>query len=384
MEICERKGIGHPDSICDALMNEVSNELSKEYHKRFGSIMHHNVDKGLLVAGEVKRKLGGGKVTKPMLLVFGDRATFVVNEEKVPVEEITIKTAKRWFKNNLRFIDPEEHLKYQFEIKRGSEALTDIFKRKGELLEANDTSAAVGFSPLTTTERVVLETEQFLNSQDFKRSYPESGEDVKVMGVRRNNKLHLTVAMAFVDRFIGSEDHYFKRKSEILGEIQDFVVSRVDFEEVIIDLNTLDRKGRGMDGMYLTVLGTSADDGDCGQVGRGNRVNGIIPLIRPAGSEAAAGKNPVSHVGKIYNLLSYKIADEIMRQIPGLLEVYVWLVSQIGKTIDQPIVASAELIPDQHTRLKDVADEVREVIDAELTDIRAFCDDLIYGNVKVC
>lgn len=130
MEICERKGIGHPDSICDALMNEVSNELSKEYIKRFGSIMHHNIDKGLLVAGEVRRKFGGGEVTRPILLVFGDRATFVVDKAEVPVKEITIKTAQKWFKNNLRSVDPEKHIKYQFEIKRGSEALTDIFKEK--------------------------------------------------------------------------------------------------------------------------------------------------------------------------------------------------------------------------------------------------------------
>ncbi|MEM4246094.1 MAG: methionine adenosyltransferase [Candidatus Bathyarchaeia archaeon] len=384
MEICERKGVGHPDSICDALMNQISNELSKEYMKRFGSIMHHNIDKGLLVAGEVERRFGGGEVTKPMLMVFGDRATFIVDNDEVPVKEITIETAKRWFRENMRFVDPETHVNYQFEIKRGSAALTDIFRRTGEIYEANDTSAAVGFSPLTPTERIVLETEQFLNSREFKKSFPETGEDVKVMGVRRNNTLHLTIAMAFVDRFINDEACYFDRKGEILSQIQDFVSSRVDFEEVTIDLNTLDRRGRGIGGMYLTVLGTSADDGDCGQVGRGNRVNGIIPLNRPSGSEAAAGKNPVSHVGKIYNLLSYKIADEIVNKVPGVAEVYVWLVSQIGRTIDQPILATAEVIPEGKTRIKDVSKQVSEVIDSELADIKAFCNDLIYGNIKVC
>ncbi|WP_455364280.1 methionine adenosyltransferase [[Eubacterium] cellulosolvens] len=383
IEICERKGIGHPDTICDALMNEVSIELSKEYLKRFGSIMHHNVDKGLLVAGEVERRFGGGKVTKPMLLVFGDRATFTVDDDEVPVKDITINTAKKWFQENLRFVDPDAHLKYQFEIKRGSTALTDIFRRKGELYEANDTSAAVGFSPLTKTERIVLETEQFINSPDFKQSFPESGEDIKVMGVRRDNVLHLTVAMAFVDRYIQNEDYYFKRKDEILDQIYEFINNKVDFE-VKIELNTLDRKGRGMDGMYLTVLGTSADDGDCGQVGRGNRVNGIIPLNRPSGSEAAAGKNPVSHVGKIYNLLSHKIANEIVKKVSGLTEVYVWLVSQIGVTIDQPILATAEIIPDNNIQVKEVFKEVQEVIESEFTNIKEFCNDLIYGKVKVC
>jgi len=229
-----------------------------------------------------------------------------------------------------------------------------------------------------------LTTEHYLNSSEFKKEHPESGEDIKIMGVRYNKSLHLTVAMAFVDRYIDSETAYFKKKEEILERVQDYVASNIDMNEVIIDLNTLDRQGRGMGGMYLTVLGTSADDGDCGQVGRGNRVNGIIPLNRPTSSEAAAGKNPVSHVGKIYNLLSYRVADKVHNTVPGLDEVYVWLVSQIGQTIDQPMMATAELVLSENTKLKDVQNSVKEVIDSELANIGKFCESLIAGKIKVC
>ncbi len=319
-----------------------------------------------------------------MLLVFGDRATFRVDEKEVAVEEITINTAKKWFKKNLRFVDPDTHVKYQVELKKGSEPLTDIFKRKNKILGANDTSAAIGFAPITETEKIVLETEHYLNSSEFKKDHPESGEDIKIMGVRHDRSLHLTVAMAFVDKYIESEDAYFKRKGEILEEIQEFVTSKIDMNQITIDLNTLDKRGRGMGGMYLTVLGTSADDGDCGQVGRGNRVNGIIPLNRPTSSEAAAGKNPISHVGKIYNLLSYRIAEEIYDKVPGLDEVYIWLVSQIGKSIDQPMMATAELILNKQIKLKDIENDVREVIDSELANIDKFCQSLIEGKIKVC
>ena len=78
-------------------------------------------------------------------------------------------------------------MKYQVELKPGSAALTDIFKRKGEILGANDTSAAVGYAPLTPTENIVLETERFINSKSFKKKFPESGEDVKIMAFRTNN-----------------------------------------------------------------------------------------------------------------------------------------------------------------------------------------------------
>lgn len=383
IEICERKGVGHPDYICDAIANEISIALSKEYLKKFGAIMHHNIDKGLLVAGEVERRFGGGKVLKPMLMVFGDRATFKVDEEEIPVNEIVINTAKEWFKRSLRFVDPEKHVRYQVELKRGSEALTDIFKRGGKILGANDTSAAVGFFPMTETEKIVFETERFLNSKDFKKKHPESGEDVKIMGLRRNSNLQLTIAMAFVDKFIESEDDYFKRKSEILEEIKEFVNSKTNMK-VSINLNTLDRKGRGMGGMYLTVLGTSADDGDCGQVGRGNRVNGIIPLNRPTSSEAAAGKNPVSHIGKIYNILSYKIAEKIYREIPGIKEVYVWLLSEIGQPINQPKIASAQLILEPNTKFSSISKQVEEVIQEELSRIDKFCESLVNERYEIC
>ncbi|HDI12624.1 MAG: methionine adenosyltransferase [Hadesarchaea archaeon] len=384
LEIVERKGIGHPDSICDAVLDSVSVELSKEYLRRFGVILHHNADKSLLVAGEVETRFGGGEVKQPMLLIFGDRATVELEGTQVPVKEIAINAAKKWIKENLRFVDPDEHIRYQVELKPGSAALTDIFKRGGQILSANDTSAAVGYAPMTPTEQLVLKTERFLNSKKFKKEFPMVGEDVKVMGFRKNHDITLTVGAAFVDRFVEGEEDYFKRKEEILEQLRSFVGENGNFKRVELKLNTLDMKGRGVDGVYLTVLGTSADGADSGQVGRGNRPNGVIPLNRHVGSEAAAGKNPVSHVGKIYNILTHKIANEIHSKVPDLREVYVWLVSQIGKPIDQPAIAAARVITKQGVKLDSVRDEIRKIVDNELERIGEFCEDLAKGKYPVC
>lgn len=384
LEIVERKGLGHPDSICDAVLDSVSVELSREYLRRFGVILHHNADKSLLVAGEVETRFGGGEVKQPMLLIFGDRATMELEGTQVPVKEIAINAAKKWIKENLRFVDPDEHVRYQVELKPGSAALTDIFKRGGRILSANDTSAAVGYAPMTPTEQLVLRTERFLNSKKFKKEFPMVGEDVKVMGFRKNHDITLTVGAAFVDRFVEGEEEYFKRKEEILEQLRSFVGENGSFKRVELKLNTLDMKGRGADGVYLTVLGTSADGADSGQVGRGNRPNGVIPLNRHVGSEAAAGKNPVSHVGKIYNILSHKIANEIHSKVPDLREVYVWLVSQIGKPIDQPAIAAARVITKQGVKLESVEDEIREIVDKELERIGEFCEDLAKGKYPVC
>jgi S-adenosylmethionine synthetase len=382
IEIVERKGTGHPDFMCDAIMNQVSIELCKEYLKRFGAIMHHNIDKGMLVAGEAQQKFGGGKIITPMLLIFGDRATFEVGGEKVPVNEIAIRTAKEWIKENMRFVDPDLHLKYQVELKRGSAALQDIFKRKGEILGANDTSAAVGYAPLTETEKIVFEVERFLNSKDFKKEFPESGEDVKVMGFRKNNELCLTIAMPLVDRFVESESDYFRKKEELIERVKNFLSNRTSLKTFIY-MNTLDQKGRGINGVYLTVTGTCAEDADCGEVGRGNRVNGLIPLNRPVSNEAAAGKNPVSHVGKIYNVLSHKIANEVYNNVSGIKEIYIWLLSQIGTPIDQPKIAAAQVIMNSGS-VESVRKEVTEVIDRELSNIKQFCMDLAKGKYTIC
>jgi S-adenosylmethionine synthetase len=384
LEIVERKGLGHPDTICDLILDQVSVELSKEYIQKFGQVLHHNADKSLLVAGEVETKFGGGKVNRPMLLIFGDRATSEVEGVEIPVKDITIRAAKQWIKKNLRFVDPEKHLKYQIELKPGSAALTDIFRRGGRVLSANDTSAAVGYAPMSRTEKLVLKLERYANSPEFKREFPESGEDVKIMGLRKNNEIQLTVGMAFVDRFVKDEKDYFRKKSEILERLQSKAQADGGFDQVRLSLNTLDVPGRGADGTYLTVLGTSADGADSGQVGRGNRTNGVIPLNRHTGSEAAAGKNPVSHVGKIYNLLTHRIANSIYEQVPGLEEVYVWLVSQIGKPIDEPAVAAARVVMAPGNTLEKVTDDIRDVMDSELEHIDKFCNDLIQGKIPVC
>ncbi|MCD6242157.1 methionine adenosyltransferase [Candidatus Bathyarchaeota archaeon] len=384
LEIVERKGLGHPDSICDAIMDRVSVELSKEYLKRVGAILHHNADKSLLVAGDAEIRFGGGKVKEPMLLIFGDRATFNADGVEIPVKEIAINAAKQWIRENLRFVDPEIHVRYQVELKPGSPELVDIFKRRTGVLGANDTSAAVGYAPMTRTEKTVLELEQYINSQDFKRKFPESGEDVKVMGLRKNNELNLTVAMPLVDRYVENEREYFIKKAEILEEIKSFVQEKSDFERVNVKLNTLDVEGRGIHGVYLTVLGTSAESGDSGQVGRGNRVNGVIPLNRPLCSEAAAGKNPVSHVGKIYNLLTHRIAEKVYENVPGLEEVYIWLLSQIGKPIDQPAIAAAQVVMKSGNDFEKVQKNIEEVVNDELENIDKFCMDLAYGRLKIC
>ncbi|MBI1900337.1 MAG: methionine adenosyltransferase [Planctomycetia bacterium] len=382
-EHVERKGLGHPDSICDAVMEAVSVALCAAYRAACGRVLHHNVDKGLLVAGQSSPRLGGGTVQRPMRFVFGDRATAVVGGRPIPVGEIVETAARKWLREHLRFVDPALHAVFQNEIQPGSAELVGIFSR--DVLSANDTSAAVGYAPLTETERLVLQAERYLNSPDYKRRFPEVGEDVKVMAVRRGRQVSLTVAAAFVDRFVQTAQTYFERKREIRDDLERRLRSQLhDIDRLDVDLNTLDDPGRGLGGMYLTVLGTSAEGADGGEVGRGNRVNGLISLHRPMSLEAAAGKNPVSHVGKIYNVLAHEMAERVHKSCEGVAEATVWLASQIGRPLDDPWSVAVELIPAAGASAADVERSVRETIEAELRDLPKLIERLVLGQLPVC
>ena len=385
LEIVERKGLGHPDTMCDAIAEAISMELSQAYRQTFGRILHHNIDKCMLVAGQVTIQFGKGRVLRPMRLIIGDRASFGMGRKSIPVEEVAVETAKRWIRAHLPHVDPHRHLHYQMVLQPTSVELGAIFDRGPGLLPANDTSAGVGYAPLTATEQLVLQLEHYLNSPSFKQEYPETGQDVKVMAVRMGQVVSLTVAMPFLAKAVHSESDYFRVKDKVFTQVRTFLRTQThEAYRVELTLNALDRPDQGLKGTYLTLLGTSAEQGDSGQVGRGNRVGGLISLKRPMSVEAAAGKNPVSHVGKIYNVLCHQMAQRIHAHIPGVREVTVWMTSQIGQTIDRPLVVSAQIGIKKRYVFKRVMGQVQELIKVELAEMEGFCDNLSKGSYGVC
>lgn len=382
-EHVERKGLGHPDTICDAIAESVSVALCRVYLDMCGRVLHHNVDKALLSAGCSSPQLGGGRIDAPMRLFLGDRATTAVDGRPIAVAEISEAAARDWCRRHLRFVDADRHLNVQSVMRSGSPELTDLFSRS--VCGANDTSIGVGYAPLSETERLTLETERRLNSSTWKARFPEIGEDVKIMAVRRDRKLSLTVAAAFVDRFVPDAATYFRRKAEIVDELQrDLTRGLCDCDSVDVVLNALDDHSRGLGGMYLTVTGTSAEGADSGQVGRGNRANGLITPHRPMSLEAVAGKNPVSHVGKIYNLLAHQAANRIAATIDGVAEATVWLCSRIGRPLDDPWSVAVELTLHDGAHLADLEPALRSLMDDELRRVPELIGRMSRGELAVC
>jgi S-adenosylmethionine synthetase len=384
IEIVERKGIGHPDSICDGVMEQAAGALARAYRAQTGRIAHFNLDKGLLAAGSAERRFGGGRIVAPMRLIFGDRATFSVDGVELPVVDVVTSAAKEWLRCHIPGVDPARHVAFQSELRPGSPELQWTAEGSPGSAPANDTSAAVGYAPLTPTEELVLATECFLNGREFKAEFPDTGQDVKVMAFRIEQDVRLTVAMPFLASHTTSENQYFRRKAEASAALMAHL-DRLPFRppSLNLELNTLDVPGRDAAGTYLSLLGTSAEDGDSGQVGRGNRVNGLISLNRPASAEAAAGKNPISHVGKLYNVLSFRLAHAIHRQVAGVREVSVWLGSQIGAPVDEPSVAAVQVILAPGTRLDRVQRESTRIVEEGLVSLGGLTYALIDGTIRI-
>lgn len=378
-EIVERKGIGHPDSIADGIGEAISRSLSREYIKRFGRIMHHNVDKVQIAAGKSYPRFGGGEVVKPVFVAIAGRATDQIGNEHFPARPIALKAAINYL-SKFRYFNPESMAVIDCKIGPGSEDLIGVFEhahKKGIPL-ANDTSFGVGYAPMSETEKLVLRTEYLIN-QKFR--LPAVGEDVKVMGLRTDDDVVLTVACAMVSPKIKGREEYDGIKEELRQKLLDDLCKQTE-RNVEVNINTADNYEAGI--FYLTVTGLDMENGDDGAIGRGNRVNGLITPCRPMSLEAAAGKNPVSHVGKIYNIIAFRIAEDIMKESKGdVLEAHVNLLAQIGKPIDRPKAAVAKVITAGDVRISSVKSDVEGIIMDWLSRCHEITEGLVGGKIKV-
>ena len=376
LEIVERKGLGHPDSICDALAENLSIALSRAYLERFGVIFHHNVDKALLCGGAARPAFGGGQVLEPIEIYLAGRATTVFRGVEIPIETLAIEASRRWLRENLPTLDVVHHVRIYPKLRPTSPDLTTLFarQRQGSSALANDTSFGVGFAPLSDLETTVLGVEESLHAPELKIAHPEIGDDIKVMGIRKGTNVRLTLACPLIDRYVTSYSDYQQKKSNI----RELALSRapaLSGQVVSVDMNTAD--GETPESLYLTVTGLSAEAGDDGQVGRGNRINGLITPYRPMSLEAVAGKNPISHVGKLYNIIAGRMAQALLVEIPEVQEAHCYLVSQIGRPISEPALVDLKVRSDDPRLIQQRSNRIREIASAQLAKVGTLWQELI-------
>jgi len=380
VEIVERKGIGHPDTICDLVCESVSQALSQYYLKRFGKVLHHNLDKGLLVAGKSQPKFGGGKILEKIKIIVAGRATDKVGNIKIPVRKIAEKAIKDCLRKIVNLKNSTQNFEIFIDYNSGAENLQEVFKRSHKIAIANDTSFGIGHGPYSRAEILTLKVAQLLNSEKILKKYPFLGTDIKVMTLREKDEVILTIPAAYIDKYIKNAKDYFEKKEIIKKEIEKFVKRVSNFKRIKVDHNTLDNPEAKKEGeIYLTVLGLSAEQGDDGQVGRGNRVSGLITPCREMSLEAPAGKN-INHPGKLYQILAHLIAQEIGK-LEGVKECSVRILSQIGKPLDEPQIVSVKVIANNFSNIKD---KIYKIVELKFDKLRKIQIDIIKGKYRIC
>ncbi|QWG13151.1 methionine adenosyltransferase [Bradyrhizobium sediminis] len=382
VEVVERKGLGHPDTICDGLAEAFSRALCREYRRRFGDIFHHNVDKALLWGGRAIPQMGGGEVVSPINVYLAGRATAEVGAEHIPIEEIAVESSRSWLRGKLHALDPERHVRINVLTRPVSQDLQALFARsaQGDVPLCNDTSIGVGHAPLSRLEQLVLAIDKQINGRDRSSEKPAWGEDIKIMAIRSGEKLRLTIACAMVGRYLVDIDDYLCQKAELQRLARDIAAAH-GFRECEVDVNNADRPASG--NIYLTVTGTSAEAGDDGQVGRGNRVNGLITPCRPMSLEAVAGKNPASHIGKIYSVLSRQVAQSVVAEVKETAHAECLIVGQIGAPINDPAIVAVNVVMQEGCRGLDLRNRIEAIAADRFTRIRALADDFVNGTIEL-
>ena len=382
IELVERKCLGHPDSIADGIAESVSRALSNMYIEQCGGVMHHNTDQGEIVAGKSYPAFGGGKIVKPIYILLDGRATKSFDGKDLPADTTAIGATKDYLRTLLPELNLEKELIVDCRLGDGSTDLRDVFKPSSStnsaIIRANDTSFGVSYAPFSEVEKCILEISSFVDNT-LRKKYSVYGQDVKIMGLRRGNEMTFTMCCAMIDRYVSGLDEYVDYRAKLADEATKVARNHID-RAVSVEVNTADCDSECS--LFLTVTGTSAEMGDDGSVGRGNRANGLITPHRPMSMEATSGKNPINHIGKIYNILAHELAHSCVKKIDGIEEIEIRLLSQIGSPIDQPLIASARIIPYDKTEFASIEKDVYGIIDAGLADITSITNRAIQGKTQ--
>jgi S-adenosylmethionine synthetase len=324
-------------------------------------------------------KFGGGRVIRPIFILIDGRATKRFNNVAIPADTIAVEATRNYFRTHFKTLNMERDVIMDVRLGSGSTDLCDVFKpRGGHIPRANDTSFGVGHAPFSDVENIVKGVSDYIDDT-LRLKYPAIGQDIKIMGLRDRDTITLTIACAIVDKYCADIGEYVNYTKLLTEEIERVARNQTK-RNVVVHVNTADDIKEGS--VYLTVTGTSAEMGDDGSVGRGNRCNGLITPNRPMSMEATSGKNPINHIGKIYNLLSTQIARDCVEKVGGIEEMYVRLLSQIGKPIDLPLVASVQVLPKPGVQLREIHGDVEGVVNDWLENVTGITEKVIRGELK--
>lgn len=343
-EFVERKGIGHPDTLADGVAESISLEFSNYCYDHFGAVLHQTLDKIMFIGGGGEFGFKHGRMLRPWNLVLNGRMTEDFGNHKINYKELATHSVKNYLKKVVPKLDTERWLNIIFYTSTSSKnpywfhprTLDDVPDAKKPY--ANDTSTAVSYWPLTTTEKLTLLMERYFYKKDNSPRFPFIGQDIKVMSVRKKKNIDITMCVPFFSAKVPNADKYFKLKNTIQNDIQNLASSFVKGKyKVKLAINTQDQMIKNPSegkGFYFVISGSALDSGEEGVVGRGNRSRGVVSNVRPYSMEGIHGKNPSYYVGKVYNYIADLLSKAVSEKFN--CECNVFISSRNGDDLKQP------------------------------------------------
>jgi S-adenosylmethionine synthetase len=380
VEVVERKGSGHPDTLADGVAEAISRAYSRYTLEHFGEVAHHWVDKCMLIGGESDITFGSGRLTRPMTLLVVGKASERVGSLDIPVHEIAEDAVRAFFRERLPLLDESGlRIEYRLNSAVGAGRPTRWYRPSGSRdltplaeVTSNDAVVCSAYAPLSRLEQAVLRIEQYLNGQDFTSRRPEIGSDIKVLGTRTGPDVEIVACVPFIADRTPSARAYAEGKASVTEEIRALAMEVLSDRPPVVRVNTRDDG----EAVYMTATGTAADTGDVGVVGRGNRVNGLIAPGRVTSIEAPAGKNPTYHGGKIYSVLALDLATATAERTGQ--ETSVIITTSTGTPLSEPDLVAVEIaggVPSDDARAK-----VTGIVTTALSEVGKLSESLVHGQ----
>lgn len=382
-EMVERKGVGHPDTICDAIAERASALYSQYFLNKFGKLAHHWFDKVMLIGGESLITYGKGVLTSPYKVIFAGKCVKKFMGEDVPVIEIFTKASNEVLSSVLMGFDCQKDLlvldetvDYQGSSRKGGryrpQSINDLVDPEDTNRVSNDCNLVCAYAPLSVLEDIVQQVEKAMTIGNLKKEFPMLGTDIKIVGFCENGKYKLLVNAPFLASQIFSYEQYVQISNKLIESISEFIRNKYQLA-CEIEFNPSDRENKP----YLTSLGSAADTGDVGVVGRGNRINGLITLKRCMSIEAPAGKNPIDHTGKLYAIAARRMADLVYEKtgIPVEVSIYVSKSTPIKKPNEVVINLQTTNVTNKEKKL------VELIVNSQLDNICSITLELIQKGI---
>jgi S-adenosylmethionine synthetase len=384
-EFVERKWIWHPDTLSDLIAEIFVINYSNYTKSKYWYIPNHWVDKVLLSGAKSEVKFWDYKIIKPIRCYLFWKVTQRIENEDIPIYSIFRDSVVQIFTKIFKNLDILNYIDLIVDVNDGIWAgrpknwyqpkNTQEVQDSNNKLRSNDSVICSAYSPLSWLEKIVIFLENYINWFQFKKNFSFTGYDVKVLANRRLNDIDITICIPFLAKLTPNKEFYYKNIEIINTDLKNQLEKYLKLNNLSLNINNIFINNRDeWDIVYMVPFWSALDTWDYGVVGRWNKYNWVISIVRESNIEAFSWKNPMYHGWKLFNYIAWKISEEIYLEL--WYENYVNIVAKVWDNIDNPHEVLVKIVWD----VKNNSNIVNEIVNINLKSITNIHEWLLNYN----